>query len=44
MLALKLVRELRRRVQPLGLTVRDAVDRLEAGLIQGLWKRWGKSE
>lgn len=54
MLALKLVRELRRRVQPLGLTVRDAVDRLEAVRLVsladpklGLWRlptRWDKPQ
>jgi hypothetical protein len=52
MLAPKLVRELRRRAQPLGLTVRDAVDRLEAVRLvsladpkRGLWRlptRWDK--
>jgi hypothetical protein len=54
MLALKLVRELRRRIQPLGLTVRDAVDRLEAVRLVsladpklGLWRlptRWDKPQ
>jgi hypothetical protein len=54
MLALKLVRELRRRVQPLGLTVRDALDRLEAVRLVsladpklGLWRlptRWDKPQ
>jgi hypothetical protein len=50
MLALKLVRELERRVHPLGLTVQDALDRLEgvrlltlADPALGLWRlptRW----
>lgn len=50
MLALKLARELRRRVQPLGLTVDDALDRLQAVRLVtladpklGLWRlplRW----
>lgn len=54
MLALKLVRELRRRVQPLGLTVGDALERLEAvrlvSLVDpklGLWRlpsRWDKPQ
>lgn len=54
MLALKLVRELRRRVQPLGLTVGDALERLEAVRLVslaepklGLWRlpsRWDKPQ
>lgn len=54
MLALKLVRELRRRVQPLGLTVSEAMDRLEAVRLVsladpklGLWRlptRWDKPQ
>lgn len=50
MLALKLARELRRRVQPLGLTIDDALDRLQAVRLVtladpqlGLWRlpsRW----
>ncbi len=54
MLALKLARELKRRIQPLGLTVRDSLDRLEGVRLVtvadpklGLWRlpsRWDKPQ
>jgi hypothetical protein len=54
MLALKLVRELERRIQPLGLTVKDALERLDGVRLVtladpklGLWSlpsRWDKPQ